>query len=357
MKIMIRGTNWIGDAVMSIPALREFHRVFDDSRITLYTRPWAEGIFRDADFFDEILTYDKKKRSVQALKDEVELIRAEKFDLAVLLTNSFESALVTKLAGIPRRIGFNKDLRGLLLTDPIAVPEWKGRTHEVYYYLALVAEVERRVLGRNTPVGTPDASLDISRARRTQAIEFLVANGADPTKPIVALGVGSKNSRAKRWPADRYSELADQLVTKTGANIVLVGAPDEADVAASVRASARSPLIDITGKTDLASAAAILAVMDLFISNDMGLAHVAAAAGSDTLVIFGPTDDVTTRPFAANASVIRHHVECSPCMLRDCPIDHRCMTRIGVDEVFEAAVRRLSQQSETNTVNEKSSIY
>jgi heptosyltransferase II len=357
MKIMIRGTNWIGDAVMSIPALRQLHRVFHDSRLTLYTRPWAEGIFRDADFFDEILTFDKKKRSVQALKDEVKLISAEQFDLAILLTNSFESALVTKLAGIPRRIGFNKDLRGLLLTDPIAVPEWKGRTHEVYYYLALAAEVEKRVLGRTTVSGEPDASLAISDSRRTEAVEFLGANGANLKNPIVALGVGSKNSRAKRWPAERYSQLADQLFTRTGANVVLVGAPDEVDVAASVQATARSPLIDVTGGTDLALAAAILAVADLFISNDMGLAHVAAAAGTDTLVIFGPTNDVTTRPFAVNAIVIRHHVECSPCVLRDCPIDHRCMTRVGVDEVFEAAVARLSRQSEINNINEESSIY
>ncbi len=355
MKIMIRGTNWIGDAVMSIPALRQIHRVFHDARLTLYTRPWAEGIFRDADFVDEILTFDKKKRSVQALQDEVELIRAEQFDLAILLTNSFESALVTKLAGIPRRIGFNKDLRGLLLTDPIAVPEWKGRTHEVYYYLALAAEAERRILGRTTPAGEPDVRLDISSSRRAEAIDFLAANGADLSKPTVALGVGSKNSRAKRWPAERYSALADRLSETTGANVILVGAPDEIEVAALVKANTHSAAIDISGKTDLALAAAVLAVVDLFISNDMGLAHVAAAAGTETLVIFGPTNNVTTRPFAANASVIRHPVECSPCMLRDCPIDHRCMTRIGVDAVFEAAVRSLSRQ--TIEDNEEGSIY
>jgi heptosyltransferase-2 len=347
MKILIRGTNWIGDAVMTIPALRELNRVFPDSHLTLYTRPWAEGIFRDADFVDEILTFEKKKkRSPRELREEADFLHREKFDLAVLLTNSFESALVTKLARIPRRIGFNKDLRGLLLTDPIAVPEWKGRNHEVYYYLALAAETERRILGRETiPVGEPDIRLDVSSVRREDARRILETAGADLSKPTIALGVGSTNSRAKRWPADRFAALNDRLQNEAGANVLIVGSPDETDVAAAVSTAASKKPIDLSGKTSLAEVTAILSVCDLFISNDMGLAHVAAATGTETIVIFGPTNDVTTRPFGENATVVRHDVECSPCMLRDCPIDHRCMTRVSVERVFNTAVSRLIRAS------------
>lgn len=348
MKILIRGTNWIGDAVMTIPALRELNRVFPDSHLTLYTRPWAEGIFRDADFVDEILTFEKtKKHSLRELREEAQLLRREKFDLAILLSNSFESALVTKLAHIPRRIGFNKDLRGLLLTDPIAVPEWKGRNHEVYYYLALAAETERRVLDRETvPSGDPDIRLDISTERHKDARKYLESAGADLSKPTIALGVGSTNSRAKRWPADRFAALSDRLQSEIQANVLIVGSPDETDVAATVMQAASKPIIDLSGKTSLAEITAILSVCGLFISNDMGLAHVAAATGTETIVIFGPTNDVTTRPFGSNATVVRHNVECSPCMLRDCPIDHRCMTRVSVEQIFETAISRLIPSSE-----------
>lgn len=348
MKILIRGTNWIGDAVMTIPALRELNRVFADSHLTLYTRPWAEGIFRDVDFVDEILTFEKKKKhSPSELREEAAFLRREKFDLAILLTNSFESALVTKLARIPRRIGFNKDLRGLLLTDPIAVPEWKGRNHEVSYYLALAAETERRVLGRETIlVGEPDIRLDVSDERRADARRFLETAGADLAKPIIALGVGSTNSRAKRWPAERYAALSDRLRNELQANVLIVGSPNETDVAAAVLSKTSVLPLDISGKTTLAEITAILSVCDLFISNDMGLAHVAAATGTETIVIFGPTDDVTTRPFGGNSTVIRHDVECSPCMLRDCPIDHRCMMRVSVEQVFATAVSRLIPSSE-----------
>ncbi len=344
MKILIRGTNWIGDAVMTIPAMRELNRIFPDSHLTLWTRPWAEGIFRDADFVDEIITYDKKPRRLGPTLAEAEMLKKEKFDLAILFTNSFESALVTKLANIPRRVGFNKDLRGLLLTDPIAVPEWKGRAHEVFYYLELVKETKSRILGSQTVgIASPYIRLDVSEERLSGARTKLEKAGVDLSRPLVVLGPGSTNSRAKRWPAERFATLADLL--SIDSSVVIIGAPDEQTVAAEVGKHARSTPIDLTGKTGLDEATAILAVADLFVSNDMGLAHVASAVGTNTIVIFGPTNDVTTRPYGENSTVIRREVECSPCMLRDCPIDHRCMTGVSVDKVFETATLRLHPAS------------
>ncbi|MBK7393053.1 MAG: lipopolysaccharide heptosyltransferase II [Chloracidobacterium sp.] len=342
MKILVRGTNWIGDAVMSVPALRELRRIFPDSHITLHTRSWADGLFRDADFIDELVTFDKHRWAIKDVYDNSQFLKDDGFELAILLPNSFEAAITSFLSRIPRRIGYNKDVRGLLLTDPVAVPEWKNRRHEVFYYLNLIGEVERRVLGRETVFNAlPNTAINISEDRKNAARTMFASAGVDLANKTVALGVGSTNSRAKRWPAERYAQLADKLITELKVNVILVGSPDEADIAAEVTDLSSQHLINISGKTGLGEAVAVLGVVDLLISNDMGLAHVAPAVGTDTITIFGPTNPETTRPFAQNAEIIRKAVECSPCMLRDCPIDHRCMTQISVEEVFEAAKNRL----------------
>ncbi|HMT09298.1 MAG TPA: lipopolysaccharide heptosyltransferase II [Pyrinomonadaceae bacterium] len=338
MKILVRGTNWIGDAVMSIPALRELRRIFPEDQITLLTRSWADGLFQDASFIDEIVSYDKAKWPVRDILDNSKFLKRDNFDLAVLLPNSFESAITAFLTKIPRRIGYNKDVRGLLLTDPIAVPEWKDRRHEAYYYVNLVQNVERLLLNRET-VGRfeYDGKLEVSDERKSAARKFLIENGIDFGRPTVALGVGSANSRAKRWPVENYAKLAEMIANDANQNVVLIGSKDEESTAAEVEAHCKVKLVNVAGKTDLAMAAAILARSDLMISNDMGLAHLAPAVGTRTIVLFGPTNPETTRPFSPNAFVLREPVDCAPCMLRDCPIDHRCMTRITPERVFEAA--------------------
>lgn len=327
---------------MSVPALRELRRIFPDAQITLHTRSWADGLFSDVDFIDELVTFDKQRWKIKDVYDNTQFLKPDGYDLAVLLPNSFESALTSFLTRIPRRIGYNKDVRGLLLTDPVAVPEWKNRRHEVFYYLNLVREIEKRVLGRETVLEhNADASLTISDERKQKARIMLKKAGVDLLRPTVALGMGSTNSRAKRWPADRFAELADRLSAESGANVVLVGSEGDSDAANAVKAASKRLPIDLTGKTDIGEAAAILSVVDFLVSNDMGLAHIAPSVGTQTLTIFGPTNPETTRPFSNIAEVIRKQVECSPCMLRDCPIDHRCMTWVTVDEVFEAAKLRL----------------
>ncbi|MEJ7848532.1 MAG: lipopolysaccharide heptosyltransferase II [Pyrinomonadaceae bacterium] len=343
--IVVFGTNWVGDAVMSIPALRELRRIFPDASISLFTRSWAEGIFSNASFIDDIIAFDKGKSRIRSLLDQTQFLREGRFDLAVLLPNSFQSALTAAIARIPRRIGYNKDLRGLLLTDPLAVPEWKNKRHEVFYYLNLVAEVEKRILGTDTVLHSePETTLEISDERKRKARSILASAGINLSKTVVALGVGSTNSRAKRWPARHYAELNDRLQSELSASVFLAGSQDEIEISAEVsNLSQRKPHI-LTGSTDIAQAAAILSEVDLLISNDMGLAHLAPAVGTKTLVIFGPTNPETTRPFSRNAAIILEPVECSPCMLRDCPIDHRCMTRISVDEVFKMAVQSLIEE-------------
>ena len=351
MKILVRGTNWIGDAVMSVPALRELRRIFPDAWITLHTRTWADGLFCDADFLDEIVTYDPAKWRIRDVLDNSQFLKKDDYDLAIILPNSFESAMTSFLSRIPRRIGYNKDLRGLLLTDPVAVPEWKARRHEVFYYLNLVSEIEKRIIGSDTVGQTvPDISLDVSPERRNAAAKML-ADLADGTSgPIIALGVGSTNSRAKRWPANYYAQLANRLSTELNAAIVLIGSADDGEVAAEVATKSGVNTIDLSGKTTIAEAVALLAELDVLVANDMGLAHIAPAVGTQTVVIFGPTDPTTTRPYSDNADILSYNVECSPCMLRDCPIDHRCMTNVTVAHVFDSVVAALyPEENEQST--------
>jgi heptosyltransferase II len=334
MKIVVRGTNWVGDAVMTIPALRELRRIFPDARITLHTRSWAKGIFEDADFLDEILTFDKTKFKVKDTLSQTKELKNHDFDLAVLFPNSFESALVAKLAKIPRRFGFAKEGRSLLLTDAVEIPEWKDSKHEVFYYLELIAEIENAYLGTKTVLQSElQTNLQISAERRAAARKILTENGVDLAKKIFALGVGSTNSRAKRWQAESYAALNDKLQNNLDANVIIVGANDEIDVAQEVFAKSEKKPIILTGKTSLSEAVAILSEIDLLVSNDMGLAHIAPAVGTKTLVIFGPTNEKTTQP--VGSEIIRKMPDCAPCMLRDCPIDHRCMTQISAQEVFE----------------------
>jgi heptosyltransferase-2 len=341
-RVVVRGVNWVGDAVMSVPALRELRRLFPRARLTLATRPWAEGIFADADFIDDLLINDTSSGKTSAVFREARAWRAQRFDLAVLFPNSFAPALVAALARVPLRVGYATQGRAPLLTHRVGVPEWRGGRHEVFYYLNLVAELERKLYGTATVAARePDATLCMTDARLREARLLLGENGARPGRPLVALCPGSTNSRAKRWPAERFAAVADKLMESTGAEVVLVGAAEELEISEEVARHMRARPVVLTGKTDLAQTAALLKASDLLVTNDTGPAHIAAAVGCPVVVIFGPTNPFTTRPFSESAEVVRRPPDCAPCMLRDCPIDHRCMTAITPEDVFEQAARAL----------------
>jgi heptosyltransferase-2 len=342
-RVVVRGANWVGDAVLTVPALRELRRVLPAARITLATRAWAEGIFEGADFIDDLLIVGGEARGASAVWDEAREWRARRFDLAVLFPNAFAPALVAALARVPARVGYATEGRGLLLTHALPVPEWRGQRHEVFYYLNVVAKLKRLLAGSSSvEVGEPRVSLEVSERRRELARGLLREHGADFERPLVALCPGSTNSRAKRWPAERFAVLADLLAERACADILLVGASAELEVSEEVARLMRSRPFVLTGKTELAQTAALLAVADLLVTNDTGPAHVAAAVGTPVVVIFGPTNPVTTRPFSAHAVVVRRPPDCAPCMLRDCPIDHRCMTAITAEEVFASAAAALA---------------
>jgi len=344
-QIVVRGTNWVGDAVMTIPALRQLRRLFPDAHITLATRAWAEGLFADSDFLDDLQVHEGS--GLRSVVQQVRQWRKRNFDLAILLPNSLETALVASLARVPLRIGYATDGRQALLTHPLALPEWRESKHEVFYYLKIVAELEWLVKQEQSFLNTqPDGSLEVSEARKSTARDFLRARGVREGNLLVALCPGSINSRAKRWPAERYAALADRLIDELGAQVLLVGSNAEAGVSQEVSEQMSNQPLTLTGQTDLAELVATLSLVDLLVTNDTGPAHIASALGRPTLVIFGPTNPLTTRPFSPLGEIVRKPPDCAPCMLRDCPIDHRCMTAITPADVFERARRLLIDKPE-----------
>jgi lipopolysaccharide heptosyltransferase II len=335
-RIVVRGTNWVGDAVMTVPALREIRRLFPESHITLATRSWAEGLFEDAEFLDDLMVHEGS--GLRSVIHQVRQWRRRSFDLAILLPNSLETALVASLAGIPLRVGYATDGRQRLLTHPLDLPESRSSQHEVFYYLNIIARLEWLVKREQSFLNTqPDASLEVSESRKLAARSLLRTSGITDGRPLIALCPGSINSRAKRWPADRYAALADRFIDESGADVLLIGSSAEKDVSLEVSGRMRNKPVILTGKTELKQLVAVLSLVDLLVTNDTGPAHIAAALGRPTLVIFGPTNPLTTRPFSPFAEIVRQPPDCAPCMLRDCPIDHRCMTAISPDEVFQRA--------------------
>jgi heptosyltransferase-2 len=343
-RVVVRLPNWLGDVVMAVPALRELRRILPHAHLTVVSRSDTADIFIDADYVDKVLVYDRA--GLSSAWHQAVTWRDRKFDLSVLFQNAFEAAVIAFLARVPARIGYETERRGALLTHPLAAPDWKDKRHESFYYLNIVTELERLLYGASSIETTePRFDLRVSEDRKRKAFDLLLEHGARANAPLTLLCPGSVNSRAKRWPAERYAALADLLV-ESGANVALIGSPGESGVTQEVCKHAQRQLVVLTGKTTIAEATALISIADVLITNDTGPAHIGAALSTPTLVIFGPTNPLTTYPLSSNAEIVRRAPDCAPCMLRDCPIDHRCMTAIAPEEVFERASAFISRRAE-----------
>jgi heptosyltransferase-2 len=336
MKILVRAPNWVGDAVMAIPALEAIRRAHANSEIVILARPAAAELYSDQPFADRILEYDNRGRHSGWLgrKKLIGELRRERFDLAVLLQNAFEAAWLAWRARIPERIGYARDGRGLLLTKPIRVPQDEEiPLHESHYYLELVRRagwIESH--GEIAPI-----RLRVAESAREAAEETLLLGGARGGAWRCAIAPGASYGAAKCWPPERFAALADRLISECGADVIFFGTPGENEMAARIGSIMKCRAISLVGKTSMRDLAALFSACSIFIGNDSGAMHVAAAAGLPVIGIFGPTDPEGTAPVTAQFALIREAVSCSPCFLRTCPVDHRCMTRIDVNSVFMAA--------------------
>jgi heptosyltransferase II len=329
-RVLIRAPNWLGDAVMALPAMAAVRAAFPDRRLVVAGPTSIAPLFLEATSAcaDEVLTVEKASES--------STLRAAAVDIAILLPNSFRVAWAARRAGIGERWGFRAHARGLLLTRAVRRP--RGRRHQSEYYLHLV-----RQLGYDAPAALP--SVTISAGTRARVEALLERLEIDRSRPLVGLAPGAAYGHAKRWPPDRVAQLVRRLATR-GVGVVLVGAPGDREAAREIESAvgADAPPVNLVGRTDLRLFAGVLAACDAFVSNDSGAMHLAAAAGVPVVAVFGPTDERATAPLGDH-DVITHQVFCRPCMLRECPIDHRCMRRISVDTVLDAVIRRLAQSA------------
>jgi heptosyltransferase-2 len=348
MRILVRATNWVGDAVMSIPALEAIRGRWRAAEIAILAGSHVAGLYRGQRFADRVMLIDAEamRGAVLAVERLAAGLRRERFDLTIVLPNSFASAWLAWRAGVSERVGYARSGRSWLLTHAVTPPAaGEVPVHESYHYLELL----RRAGWLERLPEVREICLSVSAESRQRAREKLARAAAKENArrgPRVALAPGAANSRAKCWPAERYAELADRLVAEFNAAVVLFGTASEREVARRIESLMRHRPIDLAGQTTIEELPALLAACDLFVGNDSGAAHVAAAVGAPVVVIFGPTEAERTRPLAPRALVVREAVSCSPCHLRVCPVDHRCMDWVSVEKVYHAARRSLAREEE-----------
>ena len=338
-RVFVRGVNWVGDAVMSTPALSHIRKAFPNATIILHTRPGAAAVFRYNPDIDELWVEDDSA-SVRAYHRLALRIRAAHFDYGFVFPNTLRCAALMMIGGISERVGNDRrklqhwerefEDRTSVLTRAVPVTRELLEHHEVFYYLNIVnwLAVESG--------SEPSLVLNSGPAEREYVSEMLTPrSGASPDLRI-AIAPASINSTAKRWLPERFAEVADQLVEKYNAAVYLIGSKSEQKVIQHVKGLCRRPVTSLCGILDLGQAIAFLENMHLLVGNDSGAMHLAAAFDVPTVAVFGPTRAVNTAPFSTQSRVVLESADCAPCMLRRCPTDHRCMTGVSVARVMSA---------------------
>ena len=329
-KILIRSANWVGDAVMSLPAIASVRLTFPRAKISILAKPRVAELFHKNPVVDQVFLYESPgvHQGIRGKWQLARQLKKEGFELAFLLQNAFEAALISFLAGIPRRAGYDRDGRGLLLTHPVPVDKALKRVHQADYYLGLAES-----LGFHRAQRVP--SLKVSEEGQEEAGRMLQSLGLRESRGLVGISPGATYGPAKQWFPERYGALADRIARNLDASVLIFGNEGDKKVASEVRQNARASLIDLTGMTTLGQAIALISRCRLFITNDSGLMHVAAALGIPVVAIFGSTDPERTGPLGEVCRVVRKFVPCAPCLKIDCPEDRSCMRLISVDEVYD----------------------
>lgn len=324
---------------MSEPAISAVRRLFPLAEITLLVKQPIAELFVHHPAIHRTLVYDDRGRhaGLSGKWTLARVLRRHRFDLAILLQNAFEAAVLAFLAGIPRRYGYATDGRALLLTDPVAAPSRNPHRHQVGYYWDLMKR-----LGAQGEA--PPPALVVTRQEDLAIAARLADAGIAASDFLIGLNPGSTYGGAKRWIPDRYAEAVNRLSERYGSSgrrmaVAILGARGEEGLARSIAAGIRANTVVCSGQTTVRELMALTKRCQLFLTNDTGPMHIAAAFEVPTVAVFGPTDWRATAPFGGRFRVVRKDVACAPCLLRECPIDHRCMTAVTAEDVCDAAVR------------------
>ena len=338
---------------MSLPALHAVRERFPKARITVLARPWVAGLYGREPFCDELIPYDAAKgwAGVRETRNIAADLCKRRFDCAILLPNSFESALVPALARVPVRIGYDRDFRRCLLSHPIPVPKpAETLRHQRFYYLEL--------LRRSGVIASYDTNshirLDGARAAAEEGRKRFRA--ASLLGPVVGVSPGAAYGGAKRWVPERFAQAATTVARERKAAIAIFGSNQERDICECVQhaiEAAGRNCINFAGVTSIAEFVELVAACEVYLTNDSGPMHIASALGVPTVAVFGATDHEATGPTGDHSRVVREQVECSPCLLRECPIDHRCMTRVTAERVAETALDLIAIGKHSGLAEEK----
>lgn len=321
-KICVRMPNWIGDAVMALPALKALRIQYPSAKIIIATVVQCADIYRYADFLiDQLVVLDKRKTFKNSRK-----LRNYKFDKIIYFTNSFSTALEGFLSRIPKRIGYKTDGRGMLLTLKIDISDTSGPTHHRLYYMNLLNKALGIGINKDIPI--------LKQAVIPPAV--LTDAGWTPKKKTLGINPGAAYGSAKRWLPERFAETALHFINKKYQVIIFGGKGGEADTARDITENQKSA-INLAGKTSLAELIEAISCCDIFLTNDSGPMHIASALGVPVAAIFGPTDIESTSPSGGRYEIITTHEPCAPCMKRECPLKHHnCMKNISSAMVIEA---------------------
>jgi heptosyltransferase-2 len=331
-RVLIKEVNWLGDLVMSLPALRAIRATFASARLSVLVLSQLAGFFDGIPWIDEVIPYHPAAGLSAVVGRHLRIIREirrRRFDLAIVLPNSFQSALWVTMAGIPRRAGYAADGRGFMLTDRAVYPP-DPNLHLSDSWLTML----RNTLGVIAPDDVADHEFEPSPGNLARMRMWLAERRLSPDARLVAIAPAAAYGPAKEWPLVRYVALVDLLDERYGAECVLVGTAPERNKCEQVAATSRANAIVAAGELNIGELAALFALCDGFVGNDSGAMHLAAAVGIPTIGIFGSTDPVRTGPRGSRTRVVRHPPPCSPCLERTCRFDHYdCLRAITPAEV------------------------
>lgn len=330
-KILVRSSNWVGDTVMIIPSLIAIKKAFPHAQITVLATPWVIPLLENHPAVDRIMIMDKGNSFFNSLKELARIIswlRGERFDLAVLFQNAFEAAFLAYMGKVRYIVGYDTDARGFFLTHKVIRNRDILSAHQVEYFMGLIEAMGWQVEEREPILYVNDEDIKSTSL-------MLSSMGIEDNDFIVGINPGAVYGSAKRWPEDRFAVIGDWAARRWDARVVIFGSFSEREIAANVSNLMHTNPANLCGQTTLGQAMALIKRCNLFLTNDSGLMHVAAAFNIPMVAIFGPTDHIVTSPVSKKARIVRHSVDCSPCLKEVCPSDHRCMLSIEPEEVWE----------------------
>jgi heptosyltransferase-2 len=334
--IVVRMPNWLGDLVMATPVLRDLRRRYPHAHITAMCQGGIGSLLENSPYINEVMIYEKPTSLWRRAFGSAGVtdLKHGRYDLGVLLTNSFSTAWLLKRGRVKRLIGFRGNLRNSLLSEAVPFPENKEQQHLVQVYKEVLAPL-------GIPLSTSAPELFLSTQERAWAKQFLLRNGWKEGQKIIGVSPVAAFGPAKQWLPERFRELTERLLARGGVHVVFVGDDKGVEQIKQMINGLSGSVSSVAGMTSLRQLVALIGSFDLFVTNDSGPMHLAAACKTPLVALFGSTSEVKTGPYGGG-KVIHKHVECSPCYKRVCPIDFRCMKQISVDEVYEVVTQTLS---------------